>query len=202
MAFILGKKLGMGQLFSEQGKSLPVTLIEAGPMKVTQVRTKEKDGYMAVQFGFGNKKKINKPLSGHLKDLDKFRHLRELRISDEKDILPRGEKIDVSVFQEGDLVKVSGISKSYGFQGVVKRHGFHGAPKSHGTKHAHREPGSIGSTWPQRILKGKKMAGRMGGGRKTVKNLKVIKIDKENNIVAVLGSVPGRKGALLEIKSI
>lgn len=201
MAFILGKKLGMSQLFNSEGKSLPITLIEAGPMKVTQVKTKEKDGYISAQFGFGQKKKINKPLSGHLKDLGNFRYLRESRYSDEKNIPAKGEKIDVSVFKEGDWVKVSGISKSYGFQGVVKRHGFRGAPKTHGTKHAHREPGSIGSTWPQRILKGKKMAGRMGGERKTVKNLKVVKIDKENNIMAVLGAVPGRKGGLLEIKS-
>ena len=189
----------MSQIFDKEGNVIPVTLVRAAPNVVIQVRTKEKDGYEAVQIGFGERKakNIKKPQKGHFKDLGNFRYAREFR-TDEK--LERGQKVDVSVFQEGDTVKVSGISKAKGFQGVVKRHGFHGAPATHGTKHAHREPGSIGATWPQRVVKGRRMAGRMGGERISVRNLKIAKVDLENNLLAIKGAVPGRRGTLLEIR--
>lgn len=198
MSFILGKKLGMTQVFDEIGNVLPITIVEAGPVFVTQIKTKEKDGYSAVQVGFDNKKKLVKSLKSN-KELGNFRYLREFKINPDYHHFEPNGKIDASVFKEGEMVSVSGISKSYGFQGVVKRHGFHGASSTHGTKHAHREPGSIGSTWPQRVVKGKKMAGRMGGERITIKNLKIVKIDKENNLIAIYGAVPGRKGVLLQI---
>ena len=206
MKYILGEKLGMSQVFDSEGKVTPVTVVSADPNMVLQIRTKDKDGYEAVQIGFGTRKEknIKKPQRGHFKDLGNFRYVREFRIQDTKyQITNAGEKIDVSVFKEGDTVKVSGVSKSKGFQGVMKRHGFHGAPASHGTKHAHREPGSIGGGGGRaggRVVKGMKMAGRMGGERITVKNLKIIKVDTENNLLAISGAVPGRKGTLLEIK--
>ena len=200
MEFILGKKIGMSQVFSEDRKVTPVTLIEAGPCVVTQVKTEEKDGYQAVQVGFGERKKINRPLMGHLKDLGKFRYLREIR--DVKEDMKIGDKIDAGVFEEGDKIKVVGISKGKGFQGVMKRHGFHGSPATHGHKHDHRAPGSIGSAFPEHVLKGKKMAGRMGGDRVTVKGLKVVKVDKENNLLVVKGAVPGKRGALLKVESL
>ena len=187
----------MSQVFSEDRKVTPVTLIEAGPCVVTQVKTEEKDGYQAVQVGFGERKKINRPLMGHLKDLGKFRYLREIR--DVKEDMKIGDKIDAGVFKEGDKIKVIGISKGKGFQGVMKRHGFHGSPATHGHKHDHRAPGSIGSAFPEHVLKGKKMAGRMGGDQVTVKGLKVVKVDKENNLLAVKGAVPGKRGALVEV---
>lgn len=191
----------MGQIFDVGGNVIPVTLVRATPATVLRVKTKEKDGYEAVQIGVGERKlkRIKKPQRGHFKDLGNFRQVREFRGSD---AVERGQKIDVSVFQEGDTVKVSGISKAKGFQGVVKRHGFHGAPASHGTKHAHREPGSIGGGGRAggKVAKGKRMAGRMGGERVTVRNLKIAKVDKENSMLAVRGAVPGRRGTLLEIR--
>lgn len=190
----------MTQMFDAAGLVTPITVIEVSPSVITQVKTKQNDGYSAVQVGYDLKrKKMNKPLAGHLKDLNNLRYLREFRINEDQSGMARGREILISLFKEGESVDVSGISKSFGFQGVVKRHGFAGATRTHGTKHSHREPGSIGSTWPQRVIKGKKMAGRMGGERKTVKNLKIMKIDQENNLLAVSGAVPGRKGVLLEI---
>lgn len=202
MKFILGEKIGMSQIFDAEGNAIPVTLIRVTPNVVLQVKAKEKDGYEAIQLGFGEQraKNIKKPQRGHFKELGDFRYVKEFR-TDEK--LERGQKIDASVFQEGDTVKVSGISKGKGFQGVVKRHGFHGAPATHGTKHAHREPGSIGGSGGRaggRVAKGMRMAGRMGGDRITMKNLKISKVDVENNILAVRGAVPGRRGTLLEIR--
>lgn len=197
MKFILGQKIGMSQVFTDKGKVVPVTLVEAGPCVVTQIKTREKDGYQAVQIGFGEVRKLTKPLAGHLKDLGKPRYLREFE--DEIKNFKVGQKIDVSVFKEGDKVKVSGISKAKGFTGVVKRHGFKGSPATHGTKHTLRAPGSIGSAFPEKVFKGMKMAGRMGGGRITVTGLKIAKIDKENNLLAIGGAVPGKKGTLLEI---
>lgn len=194
----------MTQIFGEDGKVVPVTSVTAGPMVVLQVKTKERDGYDAVQFGFGNKKEgnIKKPVKGHIGNLGNFRYLRELRIKDgNKESMNRGDKIDASVFSPGDKVEVSGISKGKGFQGVVKRHGFKGGPRSHGQKHSEREAGSIGATWPQRVLKGKRMAGRMGGDRIMVKNLKIVAVDAENNKIMVSGALPGRKGTLLELRS-
>jgi large subunit ribosomal protein L3 len=203
MKFILGLKLGMAQIFDEKGKVVPVTLIEAGPCIVTQIKTKERDGYCAVQIGFGKAKRLTKALAGHLKDLGKLHFLREFRneepkINDKE--LKKGDKITVSIFKEGDLVKVSGLSKGKGFAGVVKRWHFSGRPASHGTKHELRTPGSVGSSFPERVIKGKKMPGRMGYKRVTVKNLKVVKVDPENHILAVKGAIPGRKGTLVEIR--
>lgn len=199
MKAILGEKLGMSQIFDKEGNVIPVTLVRALPNVVIQIKTKEKDGYESVQVGVGERKQknIKKPQRGHFKDLGNFRQVKEFRTNE---AFERGQKIDVSVFQEGDAVKVSGISKAKGFQGVVKRHGFHGAPATHGTKHAHREPGSIGATWPQRVIKGMRMAGRMGGVRMTAKNLKIAKVDAENNMLAIKGAVPGKPGTLIEIR--
>ena len=194
MPFILGKKIKMSQIFDEDGKVIPITLIQAGPCFITQIKQKEKDGYNALQIGFGKKKKVKKT------DKDKeFHYLRESR--DEKQELKVGDKIDVSIFKEGDKVRISGISKGKGFQGGVKRWGFHGKSASHGVKHEHRTLGSVGSTDAARVFKGKKMPGRMGYERVTRKNIKVIKIDIENNLIAVKGAVPGRQGTLLEITS-
>jgi len=205
----------MTQIFKEDGQVVPVTLVEAGPCWVTQIRTKEKDGYEAVQLGYGFRKlkNIKKPQKGQLEKIANIkdqlpekmglRWLKEFRIKNNeskiKD-LKVGDKITVEIFKEGDIVKVSGLSKAKGFQGVVKRHGFAGAPASHGTKHTLRAPGSIGSAFPERVWKGKKMAGRMGGERVTIRNLEIVKIDKENNLLAIKGAIPGRKGTLVEVR--
>ncbi len=185
---MLGKKMKMTQIFNENGNVIPATLISAGPIEALQIKTKEKDGYEAVRFGL--EKRDGKKRKG-------FKFLREFRTENPQ--LKIGDIIDVSVFEVGDKVVVSGISKSKGFQGVVKRHGFHGGPRTHGQKHSEREPGSIGGGLRTRVPKGMRMAGRMGGDRITVKNLKVVKIDKDNNQIFISGAVPGRKGTLLEI---
>ncbi len=198
MKFILGKKLRMTQIFDKEGNVIPVTLVEAGPCFVTQIKTKEKDGYFAVQVGFEPLKKIKKS-----KKKKPYRYLKEFRL-DEEEIKKYqiGQKIDVSFFKEGDLVSVSGISKGKGFQGAVKRWGFSGKnPVSHGTKHEERKIGSVGASTPRRVWKGKKMPGRMGAERVTVKNLEIVKVDPENNLLAIKGALPGRKGTLLEIKT-
>jgi len=200
MKFILGEKVAMSQLFKEDGQVVPVTVIKAGPCQVTQVKSKETDGYAAVQLGFGLKRRISKPTFGHLKDLPKFRYLREFRISD-KDQFSRGQEVKVETFTEGDLVKVTGLVKGRGFQGVVKRHGFHGSPKTHGHKDQLRMPGSIGSTGPQRVLKGTRMAGRMGGNQVSITNMKVAAVDAENNLLYLKGAVPGARGSLLLVTS-
>jgi len=206
MKFILGKKLEMSQIFKED-KVIPVTLIESGPNFVTQVKTKEKDGYSAVQVGFGDRKEknIKKPQRGHLAKIQNtkykiqnLRWLREFRLDNTE--LKLGDEAKVSNFSAGDKVTVVAISKGKGFQGVVKRHGFHGGPKSHGQKDKLRAPGSIGASWPQFTIKGMKMAGRMGGDKITVKNLEVIEVDAENNIIAVKGAIPGRRGTLVMLK--
>ena len=197
---ILGKKLGMGQVFSEDGQVIPVTAIQAGPCVVTQVKTKENDGYNAVQLGFGEAKRLNKPMKGHLKNLGAFKYLREVRVEDTSDIKP-GSVVDVGIFQPGELVKVTGTSKGKGFAGVVKRHGFAGGPKSHGQSDRHRAPGSIGAgTDPGRVIKGLRMAGHMGNRRVTVRNLEVVKVDPEANLLLVKGAVPGARNALLLIQ--
>ncbi len=196
----------MSQIFKDD-KVLPVTLIEAGPCFVTQIKTKEppkapsgqrgkKDGYEAIQIGFEKlkEKKVKKPQEGK-----PFRYLREFKGKLEE--YKVGQKIDVSIFKEGDKVKISGISKGKGFQGAVKRWGFSGRDATHGVKHEHRTLGSVGSSFPERVLKGKKMPGRMGAERVTVSNLRIVKIDTENNLLAVKGAIPGRRGTLLEIKS-
>ena len=190
----------MTRLFKEDGTVEPVTLIEAGPVTVTQIRSKDKDGYQAIQVGFGEEKKVNKAKAGHLKNLSNLKHLKEFKKEDGE--FNRGDSLDVSAFQIGEIVKVSGLTKGRGFQGVVKRHGFHGMPASHGHHHVLRHGGSIGQRFPQHTLKGMRMAGRMGGKRQTTRGLKVVSVDKENNLLAVKGAVPGRKGTLLEIQSI
>jgi len=206
MKFILGKKIGMTQVFRGDNV-IPVTLIESGPNFVVQVKTKEKDGYEAVQVGFGEKKEknIKKPQRGHLNKMSNvkgqipnIRYLKEFRV-DNAELKP-GDEVNISDFSVGDKVNVIAVSKGKGFQGVVKRHGFHGGPKSHGQKDRHRAPGSIGASWPQHVIKGMKMAGRMGGDRITVKNLEVVEIDKENNLMAIKGAIPGRRGTLVMIK--
>lgn len=197
MKFILGKKLEMSQAFGPDGNVIPVTLIQAGPCLVTQVKSMESDGYMAVQVGFGETKNLTKSLQGHLKDLPKLQHLYEFRLESEPSV-KRGDKIEASAFQPGDMVQVSGTSKGKGFQGVVKRHHFHGHPSSHGHKDQERMPGSIGAGGVQHVLKGRRMAGRMGNERVTVKNLQVIEV-RENGILAVKGAVPGARNTILEI---
>lgn len=196
MVIILGKKLEMSQVFNEKGEMVPVTIIEAGPCFVIQIKTKEKDGYEAVQIGFEEIKKPNKlkkTMTGK-----PFRHLKEFKSGQEK--FEIGRKLDVSIFKEGEEVKISGVSKGKGFQGGVKRWGFSGRNTTHGAKHEERTIGSVGSSNVERVFKGKRMPGRMGGERVTVTNLKVVKIDVENNLLAVKGAVPGRRGTLLEIR--
>jgi large subunit ribosomal protein L3 len=197
---ILGRKLGITQVFREDGTSVPVTVIEAGPCTVVQVKTDEDDGYAAVQLGFGTRKRVNSPLKGHMKGLGQFRYLREFRVDDigEWEI---GKKVGCELFQQGDLVDVSGASKGRGFAGVMKRYGFHGGPRTHGQSDRARAPGSIGAgTDPGRVTKGHKMAGHMGTGQATVKNLRVLQSDPARNILMVEGSVPGNKDALLRVR--
>jgi len=198
MKFILGKKLNMSQEFGLEGKVIPVTVIQAGPCLVTQVKTNVKDGYQAVQIGFFEKKKLNKPLTGHLKNLPKFRYLKEFKVEEINDI-EVGKEIRVNIFTSGDPVKVTGVSKGKGFQGVVKRHGFHGSPASHGHKDQLRMPGSIGTTDPARVFKGKRMAGRMGTDQVTISNLEIVKVDIDNNLLYIKGAVPGGRNGLVLI---
>ena len=197
MKFILGKKIGMSQMFDEKGNIVPVTLIEAGPCYVLQKKTKEKEGYNALQLGFvkiEKKNKIGKSMKGK-----EYRYIKET-IIEENDTDKVGDQVNVAVFKEGDKVNVSGISKGKGFQGGVKRHGMHGRNATHGAKHEARTIGSIGQRFPQHTIKGRKMPGRMGYDRVTVKNLKIAKIDLENNLLALKGAIPGHRGTLLEIK--
>jgi len=191
--FILGKKLGMSTIYDKEKGALNVTLVECEPNIATQIRTQEKDKYEAVQLGLlkskvkGQKSKVGKDF---LKIKEFKGEVKDLKVSD---------KIDISQFEVGDKVKVSGITKGKGFQGVMKRHGFKGSPHSHGHKHDWRAPGSIGSSFPEHVVKGKKMAGRMGRERFSVKNLEIVEIDKENNILFLRGAVPGVKGRVVEI---
>jgi len=200
---ILGKKLGMSQIFDREGKPLPVTMIEAGPCYVSAIRTKEKDGYSALQLGFGQAKRLTKPEEGRLKKLKipvKLKYFREFRVDEEVVAKMKvGDQIDVSNFQVGDKVSVTGISKGKGFAGTIKRHGFARGPETHGSDHQ-RRPGSIGSMFPQRVVKGKKMAGHMGQERVTIKGLQVVSVLPERNIMMVKGAVPGSRKALLMIK--
>lgn len=204
MKGLLGKKLGMTQIFDEQGEVIPVTVIEAGPCYVAQKKTPDDDGYTAVQLGFEEIKlsHANKPQLGHLgkNDLPALRYLREFRVSDHSD-LDEGQKLDAGVFEVGDRVDVVGTSKGRGFAGVVKRHGFGGGPKTHGQSDRLRAPGAIsaGST-PGRVFKGKRMPGRMGTERVTVQNLEVVLVDPERNVLAVKGAVPGSRDGLLIIR--
>ena len=199
MNSMIGRKLGMAQLFQDEGEVV-VTAIEAGPCFVTQIKTKDKDGYNAVQLGFGEAKRLNSPQKGHLKGLGQFKYLREFIMEDVSSI-QTGEKVDVDIFKAGDLVNVIGISKGKGFAGVVKRHHFAGGPKTHGQSDRHRAPGSIGAgSSPGRVFKGLRMAGRMGNQRVTERNLEVIDVDLARRLLLVKGAVPGIKNGILLIK--
>jgi large subunit ribosomal protein L3 len=197
---ILGRKLGMTRHFAEDGTVVPVTVIEAGPCVVTQVKSPESDGYTAIQLGFEESKRLNQPQRGHLKGLPPLRRLRELRTDDAADY-ERGQRLDVSMFKAGDVVDVTGVSKGKGFAGVVKRHGFGGGPRTHGQSDRLRAPGAISSgTTPGYVIKGLRMAGRMGGERVTVQNLRVEMVDPERNLVLVRGAVPGAVNGLVFIR--
>jgi len=206
MKFILGKKLQMTQCFQEDGTCVPVTVISAGPLVVTQVKNPDVDGYTSVQVAYEEQKE-NRATKAHLghvsaragkeEGINKaYKHLREFRDIEE---IKEGDVITVSAFKEGDIVTVSGISKSKGFQGVVKRHNFAGGPRTHGQKHSEREPGSIGGGLRNRVPKGMRMAGRMGGDRITIKNLEVVGVDNANNQLLIKGAIPGRRGTLVEV---
>ncbi len=198
MKFILGKKQNMVQYFDEDGTVVPVTLITATPNIVTQVKEGGADGYTALQVGFEEQKtsRATKAHLGHVKT-GAYKHLYEFRDTGTTPVL--GDTITVDSFAKGDVVTVSGISKSKGFQGVVKRHGFHGGPRTHGQKHSEREPGSIGGGLRNRVPKGMRMGGRTGGDRITIKNLKIVGVDTANNQLLIKGAIPGRRGTLVEI---
>ena len=207
MKFTLGTKKNMSQIFTEQGTVCPVTVLEIGDVVVTQVKTKAKDGYNAVQVGFGERKAKNLSMAvkGHLKELGNFMFLKEFRFEDTDSAMSAlkvGDKVEQTVFANGDVVEVSAISKGKGFQGVIKRHKFEGGPRSHGQKHSERAPGSIsgGTRCGGRVPKGMRMGGRMGNDRITVKNLKIVGIDVEGKQLMISGAVPGRRGTLVEIK--
>ena len=198
---LLGRKIGMTQVYREDGSVAGVTAIEAGPCVVTQVKTPDRDGYTAVQVGFGHKKRLNKPERGHVQSLGNFRWLREFRVLGGDDVPAVGERVDVSLFAPGDRVDVVGVSKGKGFAGGIKRHHFGGGPKSHGQSDRHRAPGSIGATTtPGKVFKGLRMAGHMGHVRVTVPNLEVVAADPERNLLLIHGAVPGAKNGLVMIK--
>ena len=206
MEGIIGKKIGMTRIFNQEGHSIPVTVIEAGPCPVVQVKSKEKDGYTAGQLGFGERRKnlFNLPLSGHFAKakVEPKRLLKEIRIK-EGEKLVVGEEVKVDIFSVGDKVCVTGVSKGLGFQGGVRRHKFHGGPKTHGQSDRLRAPGSIGgSSYPSRVFKGQRMAGRMGGDKVTVKNLVVAGLDVEKNFLLVKGALPGKRNSYLIIKKV
>ena len=201
---IIGKKVGMTQIFDESGKVIPVTVIEAGPCVVAQVKSNETDGYNAVQLGFGDVKesKVNKPVKGHFakSKLALKKHLREFRL-DSVEGITVGTELTVTEFAEGDRLDIQGTTKGKGFQGVIKRHGQHRGPMGHGSMY-HRRPGSMGPTsTPGRVFKGKKLPGHMGRVTVTIQNLDVVKVDSDKNVVLVKGSVPGPKGAILKLKT-
>lgn len=204
MKFILGTKEQMTQFFNEDGVVVPATIISVPQASVTQVKSVDSDGYEAVQIASGERKEknINKAQRGHFGDKGNFRFVKEFRLkNDETSELKVGDTFDASIFEAGDIVAVSGISKGKGFQGPVKRHGFSGAPTSHGHRHDTRRAGSIGATGPQRVFKGTRMAGRMGSDRITVKNLEVVAVDAKNGQLLVKGALPGKRGTLLEVVS-
>ncbi len=197
---IIGRKLGMTQIFRENGSAEAITALAAGPCTVIQLKKEGKEGYNAAQLGFGEAKRVKSARKGHLKEMGNYRHLREIRLMDTKGIKV-GDSIDVSLFEPGDMVDITGISKGRGFAGVVKRYNFAGGPKTHGQSDRHRAVGSIGaSTSPGRVLKGTKMPGHMGNVQVTARKLEVIQVDSEKNIILVKGSVPGAKNGILLIK--
>ncbi|MCH8088861.1 MAG: 50S ribosomal protein L3 [Chloroflexi bacterium] len=197
---ILGKKLGMTQRFSEDGTLHAITVIQAGPCTVTQVKTLEKDGYQAVQIGYGDVKRISKPMKGHFGSMGPFRHLREFRVDDLEGV-ERGARVEVTIFEPGDKVDVTGVSKGKGFAGVVKRHHFSGGPKTHGQSDRHRAPGSVGAgTTPGRVTKGFRMAGHMGNRRVTARKLTVLAADQERGLLLIKGAVPGALNGLVVVR--
>ena len=200
---IIGKKVGMTQVFDEKGVVIPVTVIEAGPCTVVQVKTVEKDGYDAVQLGYGAVKeyKVNKPMKGHFSkgNVTPTKHLREFRVEDTAAVKV-GEEVKADIFAQGDLVDIQGTTKGKGFQGVIKRHGQSRGPMGHGSMY-HRRPGSMGPTsTPGRVFKGKKLPGHMGRVTVTIQNLDVVKVDMDKNVILIKGSVPGAKGAILKLR--
>jgi large subunit ribosomal protein L3 len=202
MKFILGTKICMSQVFRVDGTVVPVTKVKAGPCTVTQVKTKEKDGVVAIQLGLGERKsfRVNKAEKGHLQNLPLVKYLRDFR-DEENTHLKRGDVFTVKIFNPGDIIQVIGQSKGRGFQGVVKRHGFHGQPKTHGHKDQERMPGSIGAGGVQRVFKGMRMAGRMGNDRVTIKNLEVVQINPDDNEIFIKGAIPGSRGSLVLIST-
>jgi len=197
---IYGRKIGMTTLFEESGDAVPVTVIETPPCVVLQVKTRESDGYEAIQIGFGERRRINSPMKGHVKELGKFQMLREMKV-DDIGKWEVGQKVGCEIFEAGDLVDISGATKGRGFTGVVKRHGFRGGPKTHGQSDRHRAPGSIGSgTTPGKVWKGMRMAGHMGTGQATVKSLKVVRTDPDRGVLFVRGSVPGNNGIVVKVR--
>ena len=201
---LIGKKIGMTQIFDENGSVIPVTVIEAGPCVVAQIKTLENDGYEAIQLGFGDVKehKVNKPVKGHFAkaNITAKKHLREFRV-DSLEGINLGDELKADVFQVGEKIDIQGTSKGKGFQGVIKRHGQHRGPMGHGSMY-HRRPGSMGSTsTPGRVFKGKKLPGHMGHVTVTIQNLDIVKVDMDKNVLLVKGSVPGAKGSILKIKS-
>ena len=202
MKALIGRKLGMTQIFGERGKTQAVTLLQAGPCVVTQVKTSDKDGYTSIQLGFGDAKKLTKPMAGHTKQAGaKPRYLREFRLQQTEDNAPKvGDKLDVSQFEPGQEVTLVAVSRGKGFAGTIKRHNFSRGPKTHGGM-SYRRPGSIGSMFPQKVFKGKKMAGRMGGDRVTLKKVKVAEVRPEQQLLAVAGPVPGPARGLVLIEA-
>jgi len=197
---ILGRKVGMTQIFTDSGEVVGVTVIEAGPCYVAQIKTEATDGYNAVQIGYGHDKRLNQPEKGHLKGLPPLRHLREIR-TDDVDRYERGQVLTVERFAVGDLVDVTGKSKGRGFAGAVKRHGFAGGPKTHGQSDRWRAVGSIGAgSTPGRVFKGMRGPGHMGNERVTTLNLRVVLVDAERNLIAVAGAVPGPRGGLVFLR--
>ncbi len=202
MKGILGKKLGMTQIFTAEGIVIPVTVVEAGPNVVTQIKTVENDGYSALQVGFGDakEKSLNKPQKGHLAAANVLKkHLKEFRVEATEEFSV-GQELKADLFAEGDKIDVSGISKGKGFQGPIKRHGQSRGPESHGSRY-HRRPGSMGAaSFPGRVFKNKKLAGHMGSVKVTVQNLEVVKVDADKNLILVKGAIPGAKGSVVTIK--
>lgn len=203
MKAILGKKIGMTQIFSAEGKAVPVTVIQAGPCAVVQTKTTDNDGYEAVQIGFDEIKetRTNKPQKGHFAkaNVKPVRHLREFRVANAGEY-QLGQEIKADIFSAGDVVDITGITKGKGFAGAIKRHGFQRGPMAHGSKY-HRGAGSLGALGPNRVFKGRKLPGRMGGLKVTIQNLEVVKVDAERNLLLVKGSIPGSKKNLVTIKS-
>ena len=202
MKGILGKKLGMTQIFTEHGEVIPVTVVEAGPVVVTQIKTTENDGYTAIQVGFqdAKEKSLNKPQKGHLAAANTLKkHLKEFRV-DSVEEYTVGQEIKADLFAAGELIDVTGISKGKGFQGPIKRHGQSRGPESHGSRY-HRRPGSMGAcSFPGRVFKNKKLAGHMGSVKVTVQNLEVVRVDADKNFILVKGAIPGAKGSVVTIK--